>query len=67
MIKNSYGNQLHFRLAGRACLISLVGAVMLARHGLVWVGVAQCASEVVLALGYLRVIVATLRRDEARG
>jgi glycosyltransferase involved in cell wall biosynthesis/O-antigen/teichoic acid export membrane protein len=49
------------QLSAVACVISLVGAVALARHGLIWVGVALCAAEMVLALGYLRVIVAAAR------
>jgi O-antigen/teichoic acid export membrane protein len=43
-------------LSAIAYAISVVGGYLLAPHGLVWIGAALVAGELVLAAGYLRII-----------
>ena len=49
------------QLAAAACATSLTGAYLLADRGLVWVGWSILAGQLLLAVGYLRVITDALR------
>ncbi len=48
-------------LSGVACALSVVGAYLVAPHGLPWIGAALVAGETVLAAGYLTIIRRALR------
>jgi O-antigen/teichoic acid export membrane protein len=48
-------------LSGVACVLSVVGAYLVAPHGLLWIGAALVAGETVLAVGYLAIIRRALR------
>jgi O-antigen/teichoic acid export membrane protein len=49
------------QLSAAAYAVSLTGAYLLAGEGLVWIGAALLGGEILLAAGYLRVIVRALR------
>ncbi|HET9517357.1 MAG TPA: glycosyltransferase, partial [Actinoplanes sp.] len=49
------------QLSAAAYAVSLVGAYLLAGKGLVWIGAALLGGEILLAAGYVRVIVRALR------
>ncbi|GAA2570024.1 hypothetical protein GCM10010435_50220 [Winogradskya consettensis] len=49
------------QLSAAAYAVSLIGAYLLAGQGLVWIGAALLTGEIVLTLGYLRIIAVELR------
>jgi O-antigen/teichoic acid export membrane protein len=55
------------QLSAVACTISLLGAYLLAGRGLIWVGGALLAGELVLAVAYAAVIGTALRTDLTAG